>query len=204
MSARGKRAFVKPCEDQILEMVIDNPGLTLEELADKIIRTIKWPGKAPEIEGMIKRVRAERKKIKDTPQDRPWSTASLKDYPIPPEALPIVLELWKYRLNRTQSFTIREAKWASRLSATKVQKYYHHHGGKKRRFSRIEWLDFFAGLYAKSERINDIQEQSFDSEGLDRNLAGLLPVSVGFKLNMEKYNKGLRGDEALITTWEKG
>jgi len=161
MTARGKRAVEKPCEGQILEMVIDNPGLKPEKLADKIISTLKWPGKEPELEGMTKKVRAKRKKIKDIPQDKPWSTATLDEYPIAPEALSSVLKVWKLRIERGDEFdtiTIREAKWAARLSGLTAD---------------TGQLLAWARQYARTELFYEILgKKDFNSESLDRGIMG--------------------------------
>jgi len=51
--------------------------------------------------------------------DGPWGTSNLAEYPISPEALPSVLQVWVYvRENMNKPFTIREAQWAGRLYAT--------------------------------------------------------------------------------------
>lgn len=71
-----------------------------------------------------------------SPEDEPWSISTLNDYPIPPEALPKVLE--EYRLHQVAKnekpeldealsrgawkvFTIRQAKWVARLSASQCE-----------------------------------------------------------------------------------
>ena len=52
-----------------------------------------------------------------SPLDEPWEIFSLKDYPIPPEALPVVLDMWIWTLhNLDMQITIREAQWIARLS----------------------------------------------------------------------------------------
>ena len=40
---------------------------------------------------------------------------TLNEYPLPPESIPHVLQAWRYSLNLGAEFTIRQAKWASRL-----------------------------------------------------------------------------------------
>lgn len=85
-----------------------------------------------------------------SPEDEPWSLSTLKDYPIPPEALPKVLEDYKQhklldekdngtfeipeevqrkfasrRLNPEKlpktNFSVRDAKWVAQLSATQCR-----------------------------------------------------------------------------------
>src|SRR4030042_709952 len=50
------------------------------------------------------------------PQDKVWSMATLDQYPIAPEVLPVVMRVWKSQIEKGSDFTIREAKWVSHLS----------------------------------------------------------------------------------------
>lgn len=45
----------------------------------------------------------------------PWSLATIDKYPIATEAIPAVLDVWRYSVNLGDPLTIRQAKWASRL-----------------------------------------------------------------------------------------
>ena len=67
-------------------------------------------------------------------------------YPIPPEALPLVLDV---SMSSAQPLTIREAKWLGRLanllSTILVQ---------QKRVPRIEFFEGVATYYAATERIN--------------------------------------------------
>jgi hypothetical protein len=54
---------------------------------------------------------------KSSTEDGPWSIDTLDKNPIPPEALPKVLEAYKQHKDG-EPLTIREAKWIARLSAT--------------------------------------------------------------------------------------
>ena len=49
------------------------------------------------------------------PTDEPWSIATLGDYPIPPEAMPVVMSFYRKRLAKDDVLPIREALWAARL-----------------------------------------------------------------------------------------
>lgn len=52
-------------------------------------------------------------------EDRRWSLGCLNDHPIPPEALPVVLKVWKSYVMRGSPyfFSVRMAKWVARLYA---------------------------------------------------------------------------------------
>jgi len=46
---------------------------------------------------------------------KPWSMATLDEYQLSPESLPSVARVWRYTLITGEQFTIRQAKWVSRL-----------------------------------------------------------------------------------------
>jgi len=46
---------------------------------------------------------------------KPWSMATLNEYPLPTESLKAVASVWRYALITGENFTIRQAKWVSRL-----------------------------------------------------------------------------------------
>jgi hypothetical protein len=78
-----------------------------------------WPSKysidriMPEIREQVRQSR-----LSPNPVDGPWSTTTMGEYYIPPEALPTVLALWGWmRETLDYHLTIREAQWAARLNA---------------------------------------------------------------------------------------
>ena len=76
-----------------------------------------WPGHSV-VQKELTKMRRRHEEKSPNPLDGPWSTASLAQYPIPPEALPSVLEVWVWtRVNNSATFTIRQAQWAARLYA---------------------------------------------------------------------------------------
>jgi len=48
-------------------------------------------------------------------EQKPWNMQTLDEFPLPPESIPQVLQVWRYSVNLGAKFTIRHAKWASRL-----------------------------------------------------------------------------------------
>lgn len=79
----------------------------------------KLPHGWPSLSTVQKVLATVRKNMKETPvdpQDNPWSMGTLDQYPIPPEAIPVVLRVWKFRFENNASFMIRDAKWVARLS----------------------------------------------------------------------------------------
>ena len=47
--------------------------------------------------------------------NKQWSMATLNDYPLPPESIPSVLQGQRYSLAIGKEYTVRQAKWISRL-----------------------------------------------------------------------------------------
>ena len=118
-----------------------------------------WPGLSA-----VRKVLTEVKKIasEPSPEDKPWSTAMLDSYPIPPQALPVVLKVWKSRIEKDSNLTIREAKWVSRLSNAIPDI-----------IPDIEKLTETARRYALVEQLYDMTGRHLNSRGLDKRLMNL-------------------------------
>ncbi len=123
-----------------------------------------WPGLSA-----VQKVLAKVKKGNmPYPQDRPWSMAALDTYPElkiespSPEALSIVLKVWKSHMEQGQDFSIREAKWAARLSHL---------------LKDVTKLSVQASQYARLELIYQIIDRPFDSTGIDKLLMGI-PLKI--------------------------
>lgn len=76
----------------------------------------------PKIRKVQNLIRDTKKRREDLPkseqkQQKPWSMAALNDLELPPESIPHVLQVWRYSVNLGAEFTIRQAKWVSRLHA---------------------------------------------------------------------------------------
>lgn len=84
----------------------------------------------------------------------PWSTATLKDYPLPPESLPAVMYVWRYTLITGEKFTIRQAKWVSRLWAFRPDPIIP---------DGALWLWLTAYEYAKKEEATLVSKRPFDT-----------------------------------------
>ncbi len=85
--------------------------------------------------------------------DKPWTLASVERYPIPPEALPIVMRVWKQQLNWFEPFTIRQAKWVGRLYKVIPED--------------LVLLAHWSGLYAITERMNSLIGTEVNSAPFD-------------------------------------
>jgi hypothetical protein len=78
-----------------------------------------------------------------SPEDKPWTLDTLRDKPLPPEALPKVFQIWLYKqINSTSPpLTIREARWIAQLSSMTED---------------IELLRLVAEMCAERELIGDL------------------------------------------------
>jgi len=54
-----------------------------------------WPSLSA-VQKVLAIVRKKEKELPNDPQEKPWSTAMLEDYPISPEATASVLKVWKF------------------------------------------------------------------------------------------------------------
>lgn len=72
------------------------------------------------VQNIIRDFKIDRDKLpkKESIQQGDWSLYNLKDYPMPIESIHVLLQLWRYAVNTYQKFSIRQAKWASRLYLT--------------------------------------------------------------------------------------
>lgn len=109
----------------------------------------------PSIENIKRKISADQYP-QDHPFIEPWSLGSTAKYPIPSEALPTVVAVYKKRLAENDVLTIREALWIGRL------------------YGVIEPKDLvydWAFLYATFEMVSeDKGEPFFDSKNLDMEL----------------------------------
>jgi hypothetical protein len=124
-----------------------------------------WPSLST-VQKVLATVRRKANELPDDPEEKPWSMATLVDYPISPEAIPAVLKVWKFRTEKGDTFTIHEAKWASRLWGL---------------LEDIEKLSAKARQYARTELLFKLIGRPFDSAELDRSLMGL-PVPINSDL----------------------
>ena len=177
MTTERKRALISDKEQlAIAGYVADFPDMQRTALAEKILAEVKWPGKPPELEVLERKISLLRNHPVDGPQDKPWHMGTLDEYPLPPEAIPAVLGVWKYRREQAfavtgqwssdmqiQPFTIREAKWAAWLSALFKDD--------------LPELSDIASRYARLEIIYQLIGRPFDSTKADIILLMKLPFS---------------------------
>jgi len=184
-------------EAQIAKVYRDHPKWKAPEIRNFMEMQLRksnpslpkgWPG----LSIVQKTLATVRKNVRAiNPQDSPWSISTLDDYPIPPEALPKVLEAYKDHITKGIELTIREAKWVARLSATQYARtglpfiiarteFLYELIGKSPRF---EYYDtFLSGLTAAGD-----WQMPFMATA---SLAGILKINVVEEAQNERlYNE---------------
>jgi hypothetical protein len=137
-----------------------------------------WPSLST-VQKILATVRKNMKELLPSPRDKPWSTASMVKYPIPPEALPSVLQTWAWvRENTTGIFTIRQAQWVARLYAITKD---------------IGLLAFMSRNHATMEFLSETTEVSYiDCHNVDLTLFGLV---IEQEITPERQKRILRLSE---------
>ena len=98
----------------VTKEALQYPRIKRTELAEKLCEQIEKDGKhAPTVETLEKMISKIRNMTDEL--DYLWSTMSMAEYPIPPEALPVVLKFSAKSQEDRHFLTIREALWVSRL-----------------------------------------------------------------------------------------
>lgn len=115
---------------QIAKVYLEHPDWRAKEIQHEAHARLRkhnpgipagWPGLSA-VQKVLTEVRANEtiRPPASKRLDGPWSIDTLAEYEIPPEALPAVLKMAiHFRQSEGRTMTIREAKWAARLSALK-------------------------------------------------------------------------------------
>lgn len=130
-------------------------GTLADELIDEIM--LKYPDRVPPAFDTVIKDISKARNHAPSPLDKPWHMGTLKDYPLPPEAIPSILAALESRemFTRHREVTIRQALWISRLHT--VVKH-------KDDLCKIAWH------YAFNERISEISRTDLNTSEYDRRL----------------------------------
>ena len=125
-----------PVKDILTLIYLDDPHIKpakARELLRKRMKDVQldenFPPEFPGVSAVskkLKRLREDHAQFspEDKCLDKPWSIFTLAHYPIPPEAVPIVLKEYGRLLSSRHIpppyITVRQARWIGRLSATKA------------------------------------------------------------------------------------
>lgn len=160
----------------IAKIYLEHPDWRAKEIRDGVLARLHeqnprsklgWPG----LSAVQKELTKQRKTNKARPHesnslDEPWSLTTIKEYPIPPEALPLVLAVAHHKaFSPKQKLTIREAKWIGRLYALTTE------GDRNDNIIAINaTLERWAEEYALEERLTELsgtQTTSSKAESLE-------------------------------------
>jgi len=159
----AKGFYIKPLKKLIGKIYLEHPDYGPTKIHKELLKRMKetgldyFPPGAPGVSAVGKEVR----KIRETDSarlpelkmlDSSWSLGSLAEYPIPPEALPMVMSFYKKRLAEDDVLTTREALWTARL------------------YKLIDPPDLvwdWAFVYATDEWASEITDTPFDTTKLD-------------------------------------
>ncbi|MBN2074212.1 MAG: hypothetical protein JW762_01545 [Dehalococcoidales bacterium] len=163
----------------------ENQDKTREQLAVEMSNHIEdvMGLRAPTDETLIKKISEARNRPASI-QDKAWSMATLDDYPIAPDVLPRVFSIWKQLQDRNEQLTIRQAKWAARLSGFNEPD---------------DWLIIWVQAYSETEKLHEIIKRDFETFDIDRLFAGLPPVNIGIALNKKEIKAA--GFESIYNEW---
>lgn len=114
-------------------------------------------------------------------QEELWSMASR--YPLPPESLPYIVEIWRYASHAGERFNIRQAKWVSKIYP----------------FMSDSLVGLWATsyMYAKKEYLSVISNTSFDSFSDDVNL-------IMHNLELQTFLEIHTSEKSLIDIFSMG
>ena len=141
-----------------------------KEIQDEVAREVqkRWPGQYsrnwPGLRAIQQRIpvlKAIDKEIEKEGLDRWWNLGTLRDFPLPAEAIPHILRVQKWfgeELGNFEGVTIREAQWIARLYAIE----------KISRDTELLWRT--SRLYSEAEISAALTDTKFDSSSLDMRL----------------------------------
>lgn len=186
-------------KELIAQIHLEHPGYGATQVRADLLKLMKDEGidrnfgpDYPSLSAVQKVLTTIRAKLDNRPPevkglDKPWSVSSLSKYPIPPEALPVVLKvyaIWEtvdlsaYSTLATKGFTkqifsVRLALWVARLSKL---------------FSETAELAVWAFAYSLAEVVN---EAVGEPQHLGEHLGEFNDFLLLRKLGLAEYPKGM-------------
>lgn len=157
----------------IAEVYLEDTNRVAKEIVAELHRRLRnqgmqlkpsWPGLSSVQKELTKQRKTDDARTPESKKlDKPWSIGSSIEHDIPPEATADLLDVWKYCLAISHTFTIREAKWVVhiRTALQTSQNVYQYRGA---------LLFGYANEYAIRERISEILGSPMDTRDIDGNL----------------------------------
>ncbi len=154
-------------------------GWAAKEIQSEVAKRVqdKWPGKHKQDWPGLRAVQARLVTIQDEYNSKdfqdlegPWHLGTLKDNPIPIEAIPNILQVQELRnlLTRGHSVTVRQALWISRLYSV---------------IRDIDLLGRISWEYALQEKTCELANTKFNSSEYDKLLLKPKELLKQFKSN---------------------
>lgn len=132
-----------------------NPNSKGPELLEGLRKVVEKGTVAPglrAVQAALPKIKEDYERMKKKGEDEPWDLAAInKDYPILPEAMPIVLNEYKNQIDNGKILTIRQAKWITRLYSIGISHAY---------------------IIAKVEQFYELAGMKVDLEGYTKLLSG--------------------------------
>ncbi len=192
MAAKRGRPKIKPVvKNTIYSYALKHKDTPRQALAVELRHLIEEMGEiVPSEETMIKLI-SQRRNHPDSPTDVLWSLGSLPEYPIPIDALPMVMSICVRRIMQYDDddfLTIREALWVARLyKLIELNKPKHIPPDVQDAIRSRDWkdenswplselaseitvedlVDDYAWAYAQYEILSEIEGEPFYSSELD-------------------------------------
>jgi hypothetical protein len=169
--------FIAARAESILYVEEDGQIITDRRIiAEKLIAEIqeKFPDENTPSSETLTHIISKVRTNKVSPLQDIWTMSTLKDYPLPSDTIPHVVEVNKYSSQKALKFSIRQAIWVSRLChvVPKVEDLY-----------EIS-LDYaLAELISEdANKLNsDNKTGSFDTQELDKALPDVVAVQAAFE-----------------------
>jgi hypothetical protein len=125
MSVKIPNEYLIIIENCFWQLSERNPKVSAQKVLNTAEFKCKQQGLNPDKLPKVRKVQLLLKALKQTHSpgekasnvSKPFSLGTLLDHPLPPETLPVVLEIWAQYRKDGQVMTIREAAWVSRLSS---------------------------------------------------------------------------------------
>ena len=142
-------------------------------------------------------------------KDKPWSLGCLAGREIFPEALPVVMQVWRQKLTWFEPLTIRQAQWVAKLYRLIP--------------ADVVLLSHWADLYAIWERMGNLLGEKFESSAFDAALVmrpwelitailtntikpdvcfGMLPIDELLRLSNETYVDSREEIDRVYFLWQ--
>lgn len=124
---------------------------------------LDWPGLST-VQIELQKIRLRKMNEEISAVDNPWNLGKLTECPIPPEAVPKVLEIQGFRCDHN-SITIREVKWVGRLHVLT---------------NEIMELAIWAALYAKREKFCERAGIEINTSDIDSCVQSKIMAILGY------------------------